>query len=160
MKHHAYLYDLVMIFAGGFTIGVDQWSKAAIREHFVACNGGEYIPSLDSILAYRMPATQAQRLAFLNMGMRCFSLCSLLPHWLQSSGFIFARLINPACSAGAGWRNWQPDRPLSPWVRYRRDGFAGGRAPTRRTILITAMNTALLRQLWQRRIHKFKVQAP
>jgi signal peptidase II len=33
-----------MILVGGLIIGIDQWSKAAIRQHFIACNSGEYVP--------------------------------------------------------------------------------------------------------------------
>lgn len=44
MKHRQYLYTLVMILTGSLTIGIDQWSKAAIRDHFISCNSGEYIP--------------------------------------------------------------------------------------------------------------------
>ncbi len=44
MKNRPYLYDLVMLLAGALTIGLDQWSKAAIRQHFGVCNSGAYIP--------------------------------------------------------------------------------------------------------------------
>ena len=44
MKNRPYLYDLVMLLTGIVTISLDQWSKAAIRQHFVVCNTGEYIP--------------------------------------------------------------------------------------------------------------------
>ncbi len=43
MKSRKYLYDLVMILAGAITIGLDQWSKAAIRQHF-PCDGTGYTP--------------------------------------------------------------------------------------------------------------------
>lgn len=44
MKQYKRLYDLMMILVGGLTIAMDQWSKAAIRHHFVTCNAGEYVP--------------------------------------------------------------------------------------------------------------------
>jgi len=46
MKKRPYLYDLIMLLVGALTIGLDQWSKAAIRQHFVYCNTGAYIPLL------------------------------------------------------------------------------------------------------------------
>jgi signal peptidase II len=46
MKNRPYLYDLIMLVAGALTIGLDQWSKAAIRQHFGTCNTGAYIPLL------------------------------------------------------------------------------------------------------------------
>lgn len=44
MKHRPYLYDLLMFLVGILVISLDQWSKAAIRQHFVTCNTGAYIP--------------------------------------------------------------------------------------------------------------------
>jgi signal peptidase II len=44
MKKRPYLYDLVLLLVGIVTISLDQWSKAAIRQHFVECNTGAYIP--------------------------------------------------------------------------------------------------------------------
>ncbi len=44
MKQRLYLYDLITLLAGAVTIGLDQWSKAAIRQHFGICNTGAYIP--------------------------------------------------------------------------------------------------------------------
>jgi signal peptidase II len=44
MKSRTRLYDLVMVLVGILTIGLDQWSKAAIRQHFGTCNSGGYIP--------------------------------------------------------------------------------------------------------------------
>jgi signal peptidase II len=44
MKNRPYVYDLVMLLTGIIVITVDQWSKAAIRQHFVTCNTGANIP--------------------------------------------------------------------------------------------------------------------
>ena len=44
MKQRKYLIDLVMLLVAGLTIGIDQWSKAAIRQHFISCASGDYIP--------------------------------------------------------------------------------------------------------------------
>lgn len=44
MKQRPYLYDLVMLLVAAVVIILDQWSKAAIRQHFVVCNSGAYIP--------------------------------------------------------------------------------------------------------------------
>lgn len=44
MKNRNYLYDVVMILAGALVVSLDQWSKAAIRQHFVPCDGSTYSP--------------------------------------------------------------------------------------------------------------------
>jgi signal peptidase II len=44
MKTRPYLYDLITLLVCLLVIGLDQWSKAAIRQHFVVCNTGAYIP--------------------------------------------------------------------------------------------------------------------
>src|SRR5262249_7489597 len=44
MKNRLSLYDLLMVLIGAIVITVDQWSKAAIRQHFGTCNAGAYIP--------------------------------------------------------------------------------------------------------------------
>ena len=44
MKNRPYLYDVVMFLVGILVISLDQWSKAAIRQHFGTCNNGAYIP--------------------------------------------------------------------------------------------------------------------
>ncbi len=47
MKNRPYLYDLVMFLVGIAVISIDQWSKAAIRQHFGVCDTGAYIPLPD-----------------------------------------------------------------------------------------------------------------
>ncbi len=44
MKNRPYVYDVIMLLTGIIVITVDQWSKAAIRQHFGVCNTGESIP--------------------------------------------------------------------------------------------------------------------
>ncbi len=44
MKGRVYLYDVIMVLVGALTIGADQWSKAAIRQHFGSCGSGDYSP--------------------------------------------------------------------------------------------------------------------
>jgi len=44
IKNRPYLSDLIMVLVGGLTIGLDQWSKAAIRQHFGVCNTPAYVP--------------------------------------------------------------------------------------------------------------------
>jgi signal peptidase II len=43
MKNRPYLYDIIALLVAGLVISLDQWSKAAIRQHFVVCDTG-YIP--------------------------------------------------------------------------------------------------------------------
>ena len=42
MKNRKYLYDIVMVLAGALVVSLDQWSKAAIRQHFAPCDGTAY----------------------------------------------------------------------------------------------------------------------
>ena len=44
MKNRNYLYDLAMVLAGALVVSLDQWSKAAIRQHFAPCDGTAYSP--------------------------------------------------------------------------------------------------------------------
>ncbi|HLV98106.1 MAG TPA: signal peptidase II [Ktedonobacterales bacterium] len=44
MKNRPYLYDVVMLLVGIIVISLDQWSKAAIRQHFGICDTSAYIP--------------------------------------------------------------------------------------------------------------------
>lgn len=44
MKNRKYLYDIVMVLAGALVVSLDQWSKAAIRQHFAPCDGTAYSP--------------------------------------------------------------------------------------------------------------------
>src|SRR5690349_870370 len=45
-KQRSYLLYIVLLVSGAVTIGLDQWSKAAIRQHFGACPSptDAYIP--------------------------------------------------------------------------------------------------------------------
>ena len=44
MKNRTYLYDVILVLAGAIVIALDQWSKAAVRQHFGVCDTGAYIP--------------------------------------------------------------------------------------------------------------------